>query len=191
MRRVTYAMNVSLDGYIAGPDGSIAWGDPDDAVFRYWLDRIRTLGAQLLGRRLYEAMLYWETAEQEGAPLNAAELEWAARWRALPKVVFSSSLTGVQGNARLTAGGPDVLASEVARLRAEQVRGDIAIGGATLAAAAATLALIDEYQAVVHPVLLGGGMPFFPREGSQVALELAETRPIGDQVVLLRYLVRR
>ena len=82
MRRVTYAMNVSLDGYIAGPDGSIAWGDPDDAVFRYWLDRIRTLGAQLLGRRLYEAMLYWETAEQEGAPLNAAELEWAARWRA-------------------------------------------------------------------------------------------------------------
>ncbi len=183
-------MNVSLDGYIAAPDGGIDWGDPDEAVFGFWLDRLRTLRAQLLGRRLYEAMLYWETAGLEGPALTPAEQEWAVCWRALPKVVFSRTLTEVQGNARLAAEGPAGLAREIARLRAEPGIGDIAIGGAALAAAAAELDLIDEYQAVVHPALLGGGTPFFPRAGRPVALELAEVRPIGDQVVLMRYLVR-
>ncbi|MGB8360034.1 MAG: dihydrofolate reductase family protein, partial [Acidimicrobiia bacterium] len=124
MRSVTYSMGVSLDGYIAGPDGAFDWSPPDEEVFRFWIDEIREVGVHLLGRRLYETMLYWETAEQEQS-LDDAELEWAAIWNPLPKVVFSSTLSAVEGNARLASGG---LAEEVERLRAEPGVGDIAIG---------------------------------------------------------------
>src|SRR5215210_6612746 len=139
MRSVTYSMGVSLDGYIVGPDGNFDWTPPDEEVFRFWIDEIRGVGVHLLGRRLYETMLYWETADQD-ASLDDAELEWAALWNPLPKVVFSTTLSAVQGNARLASGG---LAEEIERLRAEPGEGDIAIGGATLAAEAAALGLID------------------------------------------------
>ena len=112
-----------------------------------------------MGRRLYETMLYWETADQDPS-LDDAELEWTALWKPLPKVVFSTTLSAVQGNARLASGG---LAEEIERLRAEPGEGDIAIGGATLAAEAAALGLIDEYRARVYPVLVGGGIPYFPQ----------------------------
>src|SRR5207245_9066143 len=105
----------------------------------------------LMGRRLYETMLYWETADQDPS-LDDAELEWAALWKPLPKVVFSTTLSAVQGNARLASGG---LAEEIERLRAEPGEGGVAVGGAARAAEAAALDLIDEYQAMVHPVLVG------------------------------------
>ena len=126
MRSVTYSMNVSLDGYIVGPDGSFDWSGPDEEVFRFWIDEMRGVGVHLLGRRLYETMLYWETADQVQS-LDDAELEWAAIWKPLPKVVFSTTLSAVQGHARLASGG---LAEEIERLRAEPGEGDIAIGGA-------------------------------------------------------------
>jgi dihydrofolate reductase len=186
MRRVTYSMSASLDGYIAGPDGGFDWPGFSKDVFRFWIDEIRGVGVHLLGRRLYETMLYWETADQ--ASLDDAELEWAALWNPLPKVVFSTTLSTVQGNARLAAGG---LAEEIERLRAEPGEGDIAIGGATLAAEAAALDLIDEYQVMVYPVLVGGGIPFFPQRERRVDLELAETRTFDSKVVYLRYRVAR
>lgn len=158
MRSVTYSMSVSLDGYIVGPDGGFDWTVPDKDVFRFWIDEIREVGVHLMGRRLYETMLYWETADQDPS-LDDAELEWAALWNPLPKVVFSTTLSAVQGNARLLSGG---VAEEIERLRAEPGEGDIAIGGATLAAEAAASGLIDEYRAMVYPVLVGGGIPFFP-----------------------------
>jgi hypothetical protein len=127
MRSVTYSMSVSLDGYIVGPDGNFDWTTPDEEVFRFWIDEMRQVGVHLLGRRLYETMLYWETAEQD-QELDEAGLEWAALWNPLPKVVFSTTLSAVQGNARLASGG---LAEEIERLRAEPGEGDIAIGGAT------------------------------------------------------------
>ena len=103
-------------------------------------------------------------------------------------MVFSTTLSAVQGNARLASGG---LAEEIARLRAEPGEGDIAIGGATLAAEAAELGLIDEYQAMVHPVLVGGGIPFFPHRDRRVDLELVETRTFSSRFVYLRYHVVR
>ncbi|MEJ2238426.1 MAG: dihydrofolate reductase family protein [Gemmatimonadales bacterium] len=187
MRRLTYSMGVSLDGYIAGPDGGFDWAPPDKEVFRFWIDEIREVGVHLLGRRLYETMLYWESADQESS-LDDAELEWAAIWNPLPKVVFSSTLSAVEGNARLASGG---LAKEVERLRAEPGVGDIAIGGATLAAEAAALGLIDEYRAMVYPVLVGGGTPFLPQSERRVDLELVETRTFNSGVVYLRYRVAR
>jgi len=188
MRSVTYSMGVSLDGYIVGPDGDIiAVPPPDEEVWRLVTDEIREVGVHLMGRRLYETMLYWETADQD-PPLDDAELAWAALWKPLPKVVFSTTLSAVQGTARLATGG---LAEEIGRLRAEPGEGDIAIGGATLAAEAAALGLIDEYRVRVYPLLVGGGIPYFPQRERRVDLELVETRTLSSSVVYLRYRVVR
>lgn len=186
MRSVTYSMGISLDGYIVGPDGTFDWTAPGGDIFQFWIDEIREVGVHLLGRRLYETMLYWETADQES--LDDAEREWAALWNPLPKVVFSSTLSAVQGNAHLASGG---VAEEIERLRAEPGQGDIAIGGATLAGQAAALGLIDEYRTMVYPVLVGGGIPYFPRDERRVDLELVETRTFSSNVVYLRYRVAR
>jgi dihydrofolate reductase len=187
MRRVTYSMAVSLDGYVVGPDGSFDWMAPDEEVFNLATDEVRKLGVHLLGRRLYETMLYWETAGQHPS-LDYSALEFAAIWRALPKVVFSTTLSAVQGNARLASGS---LAEEIKTLRAEAAEGDIAIGGATLATEAAALGLIDEYRIRVLPVLVGGGRPFFPQRERRVNLELIESRTLKSRVVYLRYRVAR
>ena len=185
MRRVTYSMGMSLDGYIAGPDGDIIAPPPDEEVFRFVTDEDRQTGAQLLGRKLYETMLYWETDDHD-QPFDDSELEWAAIWKRIPKVVFSTTLTTVRGNARLATAG---LAEEIERLRAEPAEGDIAIGGATLAAEAAALGLIDEYRARVYPVLVGGGIPYFPQGERRADLELIENRTLSSKVVYFRYRV--
>jgi dihydrofolate reductase len=186
-RRVTYSMSASLDGYIVGPDGRFDWTAPDPAVFRFWIEEIRGVAVHLLGRRLYETMLYWETADQDPS-IDEAELEWAGLWKPLPKIVFSRTLSSVQGNARVLAGG---LGAEIERLKAEPGDGEIAIGGATLAAEAAALDLIDEYRVMVYPVLVGGGTPYVARDGRRVDLELIETRSFGSGVVYLGYRVVR
>ena len=187
MRSVIYSMGVSLDGYIVGPDGDIIAPAPDEEVWRWVTDEIREVGVHLMGRRLYETMLYWETADQDPS-LDDAEIEWTALWKPLPKVVFSTTLSTVQGNARLAPGG---LAEEIASLRAEPGEGDIAIGGATLAAEAAALDLIDEYRLRVYPVLVGGGIPYFPERERLVDLELVESRTLSSKIVYIRYRVAR
>jgi dihydrofolate reductase len=107
---------------------------------------------------------------------------------ALPKVVFSTTLSAVEGNARLATGS---LVEEIERLWAEPAEGDIAIGGATLATEAARLDLIDEYRPRVHPVLVGGGIPFYPHSEHRVDLELVQSRTFGSQTVYSRYRVAR
>lgn len=187
MRSVTCSMGVSLDGYIAGPDGDFNWTEPHEDVFRLSIDETREVGVYLLGRRLYETMLYWETVDR--ATLDDAQREWADLWNPLPKVVFSTTLTEVQGSARLATGS---VAEEIERLRAEPGEGDIAIGGATLAGEAAAAGLIDEYRIRVYPVLVGGGTPFFPRDERRVDLELVEARAFEPaRVTYLRYRVAR
>src|SRR5262249_44791129 len=119
------SMGVSLDGYIAGPDGEFGWTAPDAEVFRFVTDEIREVGVHLLGRRLYETMLYWETADQDPS-LDDSMLDWAAIWTPLPKVGFSTGLSAVQGKAGLASGG---VAEEIERLRAEPAEGNIALGG--------------------------------------------------------------
>ena len=187
MRRVTYSMGVSLDGYIVDPDGNIASPPPDEEIFRFVIDEARDVGVHLLGRRLYETMLYWETADQDPT-LDESEREWTSIWKPLPKVVFSTTLSVVEGAARLATGG---LAEEIERLRTEPETGDIAIGGATLAAEAAALGLIDEYRVRVYPVLVGGGIPFFPHNRHRVDLELVESHRFTSGVLSLRYRVAR
>lgn len=186
MRAVTYSMGMSLDGYIADPDGDFDWSEPDAALFDLYTDELRQTSVHLLGRRLYEAMLYWESPEQEDS-FGDAEWEWARLWRALPKVVFSTTLSAVQGsNTRLATGDP---AAEIARLRAESDEGEIAVGGAELAAAVADL--IDEYRVSVHPVLVGGGASLFPHQGRSAGLELIDSRTFDAGIVYSRYRVVR
>jgi dihydrofolate reductase len=187
MRSVIYSMNVSLDGYIVGPDGSFDWTEPDEEVFRFWTDQTRELAAEVMGRKLYETMLYWETADQDSS-LDFDSREWVSVWRPLPKVVFSTTLSAVEGNARLASGS---LVEEIERLRAEPGDGDISIGGATLAGQAAELGLIDEFRPVVLPVMVGGGIPFYPRSERRLDLELIESRVFDSQAVYLRYRVAR
>jgi dihydrofolate reductase len=186
-RKVTYSLGVSLDGYAMGPDGTFDWAEPDEEHFRFVTDQIRELGFHLMGRRLYETMLYWETADDDPA-LNELMREWAVLWKRIPKVVFSRTLTAVEGNARLATHG---LAEEIEQLRAEPGDGDIAIGGPDLAAQAAALGLIDEYRPRVYPLLVGGGTRFFADREQHVDLDLVDTRTFGSKVIYLRYRVVR
>lgn len=178
---VIYSMGVSADGYIADRDGGFDWGAPDEELFRFHIERTRELGCCLLGRRLYETMLVWDTDPSFRA--DAAGAAFADAWCALPKVVFSRTLERVQGNARL-ASGP--LAEEVAAARAATGE-DIQIGGAGLAADAVRLGLVDEIRMFRYPVIVGGGTPFLPPVTRDVHLELAETRTFGSRVVFERY----
>jgi dihydrofolate reductase len=181
MRKLIYSLTVSLDGYIAGPDGAIDWSVPDEELFRFHTQHVREIGMQLCGRRLYETMAYWETAQE--SPLVAEEVEFAQIWKALPKVVFSTTLESVVGNTRLVRDG---VGEEVSRLK-EQPGKDIAVGGAGLARACMKLGLIDEWRLFVSPVLLGAGTPYFPTMEERISLELVETKTFGSRVVYLRY----
>lgn len=182
MRKVIYSMSVSLDGFIAGPGGEIDWGAPDEELHRFHNERVREEGTYLLGRRLYEEMTFWETAEANPA-LPEHELEFARIWKDTPKIVFSTTLDGVEGNARLAR---DSVPEEVAKLR-EQPGGDLAVGGPGLASTLIELDLIDEYRLFVCPVVLGGGTPYFPARDERINLELVETRTFGSRVVYVRY----
>ena len=183
MGQVVFSMGVSLDGFIAGPDGEIDWTAPDEELFQFHVDQTRELSAHLCGRGLYEEMLVWETAAE--TRWDPRELEFARIWKALPKVVFSSTLERVEGNARLATQDP---ATEVAKLK-EQSGKDVSVGvgGAGLAATLVELDLIDEYRLFVYPVVLGGGTPYFPARAERINLELIETRTFGSRVVYLRY----
>lgn len=181
MRKLIYSMTVSLDGYIASPDGAIDWSVPDEELFRFHHQQVQEIGVHLCGRRLYETMVYWETAEE--SPLAAEHVEFAQTWKALPKVVFSTTLQSVVGNTRLAR---DSIGEEVSRLK-EQPGKDIAVGGAGLARACMKLELIDEWRLFLSPVLLGGGTPYFPTLDERINLKLVETRTFGSRVVYLRY----
>ena len=181
-RKLIYSMTVSLDGFIAGPGGDIDWSAPDEELHRFHNQRVREVGVQLCGRRLYEVMLYWETAD-ENPSASDYELEFARIWKPLPKIVFSTTLEKVEGNARLLRDG---VAEEVATLK-EQPGKDLAVGGAGLASTLIKLGLVDEYQLFVSPVVLGDGTPYFPAMDSRINLELIETRTFGSRVVYVRY----
>ena len=177
-----YSMGVSLDGFIAGPGGEIDWSAPDEELHRFHNELTREMGAHLCGRRLYETMVYWETADENpSAPEH--ELEFARIWKDTPKIVFSRTLEQVEGNARLARDG---VGEEVAKLKGQPGL-KVSVGGAGLASTAMKLGLIDEYRLFVSPVVLGGGTPYFPALDDSINLELVETQTFGSRVVYVRY----
>ncbi len=187
MRKLTYGMNLSLDGYVAAPGDDLGWSVPSDELFQWWSDRVGATDLALYGRRVWEGMSsHWPTADQQPG-VTPEHAEYARRWRAMPKVVFSSTLGSVDWNARLVSG--DAVA-EIARLKTED-GGPMDIVGATLAASVMRAGLIDEYVMVTHPVLIGGGKPFFTGLDAWVNLRLVETRSLPDGVILTRYETKR
>lgn len=182
MGKLIYSIGVSLDGFIAGPDGEIAVPPPGEELHRFHNEQARELEAHLCGRRMYEVMSYWDTFADENPSAPEHELEWARIWEDTPKFVFSTTLEGVGDNATLVRGD---VAEQVAALK-ERTEGDLAVGGAGLASPLIELGLIDEYRPVVHPVIVGGGTAYLP-PGVRLDLRLLETRTFGSGAVYLRY----
>ena len=176
-----YSMGVSVDGFIADREGAFGWTAPSEEQFRFHLAQVRELGGYLCGRRLYETMLVWET--DRSLRDNALGAAFADVWCAIPKVVFSRTLEGVQGNARLAAGS---VAEEVAAAL-DATDKDVSIGGAGLAAPAIELGLVEELRMFRNPVVVGGGTPFLPPVTEDVRLDLVETRTFGSRVIYERY----
>ncbi|MDN4175552.1 dihydrofolate reductase family protein [Nocardioides sp. SOB77] len=187
MRKLTYGLNASVDGYVAAPGGDLGWSEPSDELFEWWLEEERAIDLLLYGRGLWESMSsYWPTGDQQPGA-TPAEVDFARNWRDTPKLVFSSTVEEVDWNTRLVAG--DAVA-EIARLKAED-GGPMRVAGATLAASVVRAGLVDEYTVVTHPVLLGGGAPLFAALDGWVDLELTETRTFPGGTVLTRYETKR
>ena len=187
-----YSMSVSVDGFIADREGRFEWTAPSEELFRFHTAQVRELGGYLLGRRLYETMLPWETDpsmrdNELGDPRAPVPAEAAAAfaevWGAIPKVVFSRTLDSVQGNARLAEAS---VAEEVAAAL-DATDKDVSIGGAGLAAVAIELGLVDELRMFRNPVVVGDGTPFLPPVAEDVPLDLIETRTFGSRVIYERY----
>src|SRR5215217_1939450 len=176
-----YSMSVSVDGFIADRERGFGWSVPGEEQFRFHVAQTRELGGFLCGRRLYETMLVWET--DPSMRDDELQSEFADVWCAIPKVVFSRTLDGVQGNARLA----EASLAEEAAAALDATDKDVGIGGAGLAAQAIELGLVDELRMFRNPVVVGGGTPFLPPVTHDIALELIESRMFGSRVIYERY----
>src|SRR5829696_6731960 len=174
-------MGVSVDGFISKSEDAFEWTAPSEELFRFHTALVSELGGYLLGRRLYETMLVWETdPSMRDNELGAA---FADAWCAIPKVVFSRTLYSVLGNARLA----EASLAEEAAAALDGTDKDVGIGGAGLAAAAIELGLVDELSMFRNPVVVGGGTPFLPPVAEHVPLDLIETRTFASRVIYERY----
>ncbi|MDN4646400.1 dihydrofolate reductase family protein [Arthrobacter sp. PsM3] len=185
MRKIILMMQVSLDGYMEGPGRDLGWHRVDEELHKHFNDELRAMGGFLDGRVTYELMAgYWPTADRDpSAPAPIAE--FAGVWRDMPKIVYSRTLAKADWNTEVVR---DVVAEDIVRLK-DQPGGDLALGGADLAAAFRRLGLIDEYRIYVHPVLVGRGKPLFQEAEALTPIRLLESRTFGNGVVLLRYAV--
>ena len=183
MSRVIYWMQVSLDGFVARPNGDLAWANVDEELHTFANEQARALGTFLYGRRMYEVMAgYWPTAQLDPST-PPVEREFARIWNDRPRIVFSKTLERVEGNTRLLR---EVVPEEIVALKARPGN-DMGLGGADLAATFMRLGLIDDYLLLVHPVVLGSGIPGFPPLETTTRLRLVETRAFRSGVVYLRY----
>ena len=183
MGKLIYSLNVSLDGYAATPDGGLEWADVDDELHTWFNDQATKVECSLYGRRMWELMAgYWPTAGSDPAA-TLTERDFARIWNATPKVVFSSTLESVDGNARLARGD---VAEELAQLRTE-FDGDMDVAGPTLASSFIRRGLVDEFHLLVHPVILGSGLPFFPQLDVPISLRQVDSRTFRSGVTYLGF----
>ena len=183
MGKIVLMMSVSVDGYIEGPDREIDWHMVDDELHRHFNEQLGAMGAFLSGRVTYELMAeFWPTADQDPSS-SEPMVEFARIWRDTPKIVYSRTLERAGWNTTIVR---EVVPSEVQQLK-ERTGGDLALGGADLAAAFLRQDLVDEYRIYVHPVRIGRGKPLFAPSDATVQLQLAESRSFGNGVVLLHY----
>lgn len=173
MAKLVYALNVSLDGYVDHMKFA-----PDAALFRHFIEDVKGLTGSIYGRNMYEIMRY---CDDEQADWGDAEREYAEAWRSKPKWVVSKTLKSVGPNASLIEGD---LTDAINRLKAEH-DGVIEVSGTNLAGSLGELGLVDEYRMYLHPVVLGGGAPFFSRPRPRLRLTASER--IGEDAIRLTY----
>ena len=185
MANLIYSAITSLDGYVADEHGTFDWGVPDEEVHAHLNDLERSVGTYLFGRRMYEVMVFWETARTLADQLPV-ERDFAEIWHGAEKIVYSTTLQAVSSaRTRLEQNFDPEL---VRQLKATAER-DIAVGGPTLAAQAIKAGLVDEYQLYVTPIVLGGGKRLLP-DDVRLRLELLDERRFDNGVVHLRYRTR-
>jgi dihydrofolate reductase len=184
MGRLIYLLNVSLDGFVETPDHSLDWTMVDDELHSWFNEQQRSTDASLYGRRMYELMNgHWPHGEEDPEATEPMR-EYARIWNATPKIVFSSSLESVEGNARLARGD---IRDELATIR-EEFSGDLEVSGATLASAFIREGLVDEYRMAVHPVVLGSGTPYFPTDLAEpLRLQPTDSKRFASGVMYLAY----
>jgi dihydrofolate reductase len=183
MRNLIYSLQMSLDGYIAGPNGELDWNLVDEELHRHFNERERSTEIALYGRKLYELMTaYWPTADSDPA-LPPYMAEYAQIWRSSRKVVFSSTLERAEWGFRLVSGDA---ATEVARLK-EEGDGQMLVGGAELGSSMLRAGLVDEVWTYVAPVIIGAGKPMFIDFDHHVQLRPVARQEFGCGVTMLRY----
>jgi dihydrofolate reductase len=168
---IVYGMNISADGYAMDAEGRFDWSEPAEDVFSFWTDHVRGTALDVCGRRMWETMRYWQTPDPAW---SEAEVEFARCWQETPRLVVSRTLRVIAEGARLVRSPSEI----------PPVDGQVSVTGPALAAS--MLDMIDEFHAVVYPVTVGGGTPFFPA-GARLDLELVETRRFDSGPVLMRY----
>ena len=182
MGKLIYSAIGSVDGYVEDAAGSFGWAAPDEQVLRFVNDLERPVGTYLYGRRMYETMVYWETAHTvPGQPPFVRE--FAGIWQAAEKIVFSKTLTTVSsGKTRIERSFDPAMVRQLKSVTAH----DMTVGGADLAGQAIKAGLVDELQLFMVPVIVGGGKRTLP-DGVCAGLELLDTQPFAAGAVYLRY----
>ncbi|ACL40714.1 bifunctional deaminase-reductase domain protein [Pseudarthrobacter chlorophenolicus A6] len=183
MAQLIYSGLISLDGYLADRDGNFDWSVPDEEVHAFVNDLERDAGTYLYGRRMYEVMSAWETFGAPPSDEAPVIQDYSRIWRAADKIVYSTTLERPATPRTRIERRFD---PEAVQMLKDGADGTIGIGGATIAVAALTAGLVDECQVFVSPVVVGGGLRFFP-EGLELNLELLEERRFGNGVMYLRY----
>jgi dihydrofolate reductase len=185
MARLIYSAITSLDGYVADQEGNFDWAEPDEEVFAFVNDLERPVGTYLYGRRMYETMVYWETAHTL-ADQPAVAQDFTAIWQAADKVVYSRALETVSSARTRIERAFD---PEAVRQMKAQAGRDITVGGPDLAAQAIKAGLVDEVQLFLTPIVVGGGNRSLPNN-VRLNLELLDERRFGNGVVYLHYRIR-
>ena len=185
MAKLIYSAITSLDGYVADEDGNFDWAAPDEEVHAFVNDLERSVGTYLNGRRLYEVMVYWETALALPDQPSVIQ-DYAGIWQAADKIVYSKTLETVSSSR--TRIERDFDPEAVRQMKAVAGR-DISVGGPDLAAQAIKAGLVDEYHLFLTPILVGGGNQSLP-SNVRLELELLDDRRFGSGVVHLHYRTR-
>ena len=181
MAKLIYSAITSLDGYVADENGNFDWAEPGEEVHAFVNDLERAVGTYLYGRRMYETMVYWETAHTLAD--HPVERDYAELWQAAEKVVYSGTLETVAGERTRIERHFDPEAVRQMKAAAER---DLSVGGANLAGQAIKAGVVDECHLFVAPVLAGGGTAVFP-EQVRLQLDLLDEGRFANGMVHLLY----
>jgi dihydrofolate reductase len=184
MAKLIYSAIASADGYTEDPNGSLDWSVPDEELLGFINELERPARTYLYGRRMYEAMLYWETAPTTDQPRLFQE--FTGIWQAAEKIVFSKTLASASSaRTRIErAFEPGTVRS--LKSAAEHEMHEMRVAGADLAGQVIKAGLVDEVRLFLVPVVLGGGKRALP-DGVRSDLELLDTRRFASGAVYLRY----